>query len=165
LYDFINDSKSETFEKIKIRKTTKNNIIEKKEELLKKLIENSPREIMKFIDKSSLDKILEIAVLEHAAKIDTVVTTDLHRLIRLPKSLHGKSSWICQPVSLDNLSEYAPLTEAVAFKEGELRLYVKRTPKIFISGEYFGPFKEEIVELPMTIAMYLLCKKVARVAS
>jgi DNA primase small subunit len=163
LYDFINDSKIETFENIKIRKTIKNEIIEKKEELLKILIEGNPREIIKFVDKSSLDKIMEVAVWEQAAKIDTVVTTDLHRLIRLPNSLHGKSSWICQPVSLDKLPEYSPLTSAVAFKEGRLRLYVKRTPKIFISGEYFGPFEEERIELPMSVSMYLLCKRAARV--
>jgi DNA primase small subunit len=163
LYDFINDSKIETCENLKIRKTTEKNLVEKKEEVLKTLIEGNPKEIMKFVDPSSLDKIVEIAVREHAAKIDTVVTTDLHRLIRLQNSLHGKSGWICQPISLDKLSEYTPSTEAVAFKEGELRLYIKRTPKIFISGECFGPFEDEIVKLPMSISMYLLCKKAARV--
>lgn len=47
------------------------------------------------------------------SEIDEPVTTDVHRLIRFPMSLHGKSGLMVLPVPLDGLEEFDPLVSAV----------------------------------------------------
>jgi hypothetical protein len=52
---------------------------------------------------------------------------------------------------------------AIAFKEGYEKVYIKRAPEISILGEKYGPFEEETQELPLSVALFLLCRKSARV--
>ncbi len=92
-----------------------------------------------------------------------MVTTDLRRLIRLPNTLHGKTGWLAQSVPLDDLADYDPLSSAIAFTEGVEKVYIRSTPKIAIGGETYGPFEEETRELPLAVAMFLLCRGAARV--
>jgi DNA primase small subunit len=104
-----------------------------------------------------------VAAKEQASHIDTVVTTDLRRLIRLPNTLHGKTGWLAQSVPLDDLADYDPLSSAIAFTEGMEKVYIGSAPKIVIGGETYGPFEEESRELPLAVAMFLLCRGAARV--
>ena len=103
------------------------------------------------------------AIKEQAADIDTVVTTDIHRLIRLPNTLHGKTCWQGQTVNLETLPDYDPMASAIAFKSGEVDLYVHHAPKIRISDKEYGPYDEEKVTVPMDVGIFLLCKKGASV--
>jgi DNA primase small subunit len=41
------------------------------------------------------------------------VTTDIHRLIRLPNSLHGGSGLRVVPIDLDGLDAFEPLRDAL----------------------------------------------------
>lgn len=50
---------------------------------------------------------------EQAAPIDEPVTTDVHRLIRLPGSLHGGSGLIVTPIDREELPSFDPLNDAV----------------------------------------------------
>jgi DNA primase small subunit len=106
---------------------------------------------------------MAVSVKEQAADIDTVVSTDIHRLIRLPNTLHGKTGWQVQTVPVDRLADYDPLTSAIAFKEGTERVYVRSAPKVRIGDTEYGPYSDEAVEVPTAVAMFLLCKKGARV--
>lgn len=59
------------------------------------------------------------AFVEHKVRgtgpaIDEPVTTDVHRLIRLPGSLHGATGLIVQVIDRDRLSDFDPLQAAVA---------------------------------------------------
>jgi len=127
------------------------------------LTERHPSSIIKYIDNKSLDKLMDAAVKEQASAIDTVVTTDLRRLIRLPNTLHGKTGWLSQGVPIDDLADYDPLSEAIAFTEGTETVHVRRAPEIRIGDETYGPYEDERVELPLAVAMFLLCRRVARV--
>ena len=118
---------------------------------------------MKYLNPKSLERMMEAAVGEQASAIDTVVTTDLRRLIRLPLTLHGKTGWLTQKVPIEELADYDPLLSAIAFAEGTERVYIRRAPEITIAGERYGPFEEEAAELPTAVAMFLLCRKAARV--
>ena len=106
---------------------------------------------------------MEIAVKEQASAIDTVVTTDIHRLIRLPGTLHGKTGWLAQTVPIDELEDYDPLTSAIALNGGTEKVYVRRAPRFSIGDGSYGPYEGEKVELPLAAAVFLLCKKAARV--
>jgi DNA primase small subunit len=100
-------------------------------------------------------------VQRQAAMIDPVVTMDVHRLIRLPRSLHGKTGLQVVPLPVSALEKFDPLQEAVAFPEGRVDVYVTEAPAFRLGNEVFGPYRRERVELPMAAGIYLLCKKAA----
>lgn len=97
-----------------------------------------------------------------ASLIDTVVTTDIHRLIRLPFTLHGKTGLKSMKVPAQSLESFDPLKEAIAFKEGTVRLFVNDTPAFRIGDQEYRPYHLEKVELPTAVAVYLLCKRAAK---
>ena len=101
---------------------------------------------------------------EKAAKIDTVVTTDIHRLIRMNGTLHGKTGLKKVEFPAKNLQDFDPFTGAVAFKKGKAKVLVFDAPEFTLSGETLGPYKNQTVELPIAAAVMLICKKRAEVA-
>lgn len=163
LYDFIGRVAPEVLKDMKLGRAATQNILENREEILSLLTERHPSGIVKYIDTKSLDRLMQAAVKDQASAIDTVVTTDLRRLIRLPNTLHGKTGWLSQGVPIDGIADYDPLIEAIAFTEGTEKVHVRRAPEIRIGDETYGPYDDESVELPLAVAMFLLCKKVARV--
>ncbi|OFX16807.1 hypothetical protein A3K71_04510 [archaeon RBG_16_50_20] len=94
------------------------------------------------------------------AKIDTVVTTDIHRLIRMPETLNGKTGLKAAMVGLDRLEEFDPFSEPAVF-EGTQTIRVMEAPQLRIRDQTFGPFSDEKVELPLSAAVLLVAKGVA----
>jgi DNA primase small subunit len=108
-------------------------------------------------------RIIHWVVDQQSAKIDTVVTTDIHRLIRLAGSLHGKTGFMKTQVPFNSLDKFDPLREAIAFKDGEAVVNIVETPEFRIGDTVYGPFKNDShVELPTAAAVFLLCKGVAQ---
>lgn len=163
LYDYINDATPDAIKALKLGRATTANLLEHRDEILRLLMERHPSSIVRYVDPKALERLMEAAVKEQASAIDTVVTTDVHRLIRLPNTLHGKTGWLAQTVAIDDLEDYDPLASAIAFTDGTERVYVRRAPRFRIGDETYGPFEEERVELPLAAALFLLCKKAARV--
>ena len=102
---------------------------------------------------------------EKAAKIDTVVTTDIHRLIRMNGTLHGKTGLKKVEFPAKDLQTFDPFTGAVAFKKGITKVLVSDAPEFRMSGETLGPYKNQTVEMPVAAAVMLICKKRAQVAN
>ena len=98
------------------------------------------------------------AIDRKAAKIDTVVTTDVHRLIRLPGTLNGHTGLMTMQVPRERLDEFDPFRDSLAF-HGEMKILVKDCPKFQLAEREFGPYSGEEVELPSYAAMLLLCKR------
>ncbi|MEM2942942.1 MAG: DNA primase small subunit PriS [Candidatus Bathyarchaeia archaeon] len=48
-----------------------------------------------------------------AVSIDTVVTSDIHRLIRLPETLNGKTGLKAMHVKIEELATFSPLTQGI----------------------------------------------------
>jgi DNA primase small subunit len=92
--------------------------------------------------------------------IDTVVTTDIHRLIRMPGTLNGKTGLKATMLPLDGLENFDPFDEPVVFR-GTQKVHVRRAPEIRIKDQRFGPFENEEVELPLAAAVLLVAKGVA----
>jgi DNA primase small subunit len=108
-------------------------------------------------------KIIQWIVDRQSAKIDTVVTTDIHRLIRLAGSLHGKTGFMKTQVPSNSFSEFDPLKESIAFKEGQAVVDITETPEFRIGDTVYGPFKNAShVELPTAAAVFLLSKGAAQ---
>ena len=97
------------------------------------------------------------AVEKKSAKIDSVVTTDIHRLIRMPGTLNGHTGLLAMKVPEERLDEFDPFTEPIAF-DGEMKVKVKESPSFRLGEERLGPYRDEIVELPSPAAVLLLCK-------
>ncbi len=106
-------------------------------------------------------KIAECAISSQAASIDTVVTTDLHRLIRLPATIHGKTGLKVVTIETGELEAFDPLKEAIAFAKGTMSIRITEAPAFRLGEQTYGPYRDEKVELPTAAAMSLLCKKVA----
>ncbi|MCW4051556.1 MAG: DNA primase small subunit PriS [Candidatus Bathyarchaeota archaeon] len=163
LYDYISEAKPEEIKKLKLGRKASSNIINNKEQVLETLMERHPSNITPLIDPKSLKTVLNEALGLQASEIDTVVTTDIHRLIRLPNTLHGKTGWQVQTIPYGALPDYDPLVKSVVMSGSPVKLEFKRAPKIQLKGEGYGPYNEEEVTLPMEAALFYLCKKGARV--
>jgi DNA primase small subunit len=94
------------------------------------------------------------------AKIDTVVTTDVHRLIRMPGTLNGKTGLKATIVGLDSLEEFDPFYEPIVF-EGTQKVEITEAPELRLRDRTFGPYVNEKVELPLAAAVLLVAKGVA----
>lgn len=108
-------------------------------------------------------KIVEHSVKSQSANVDTVVTTDTHRLIRLAGTLHGKTGLKKVEFPISGIDDFDPFKSAIAFKEGTATVFVSDSPEFRISNEVFGPYKNRKVELPTAAAALLVCKKRAKV--
>ncbi|MCI4321598.1 MAG: hypothetical protein L3K05_04750, partial [Thermoplasmata archaeon] len=60
-----------------------------------------------------LDVVVARAALAVQGETDAPVTTDIHRLIRLPGSLHGGTGFRVLPIAIDRLEEFDPFTVAL----------------------------------------------------
>jgi DNA primase small subunit len=99
-----------------------------------------------------------------SAKIDTVVTTDIHRLIRLADTLHGKTGFLKVEFPVSTTASFDPFKDAIAFKEGTATVNVSDAPEFRLGDELFGPYRDKKVELPTAAAVLLICKGRAEVA-
>jgi len=170
VYDFIASTPPEEIKRYKFGRKLTSLLIDERDKALIILEESHPSMLLKAVDvgdeerlMADLSRLMEIAVKEQAAEIDTVVTTDIHRLIRLPNTLHGKTGWQVQTIQLDSLPDYDPMTSAIAFRSGEAKIYVRHAPKVRIADTEYGPYTQETVTVPLAVAMFLLCKKGARI--
>jgi len=105
--------------------------------------------------------VIESAAKKSGATIDPSVTTDIHRILRLPGTLHGKTGLLKKRCT--DLESFSPLDDAVALGREPMKIFVDNSPQFTLMGEQFGPFKSEHVELPTMAAVYLLGQDMAKV--
>jgi DNA primase small subunit len=143
----------------------KNNVLLKnRETVIKRGINDGRWESISGVSFQTWLKLAEHARYLQSAKIDTVVTTDVHRLIRMNGTLHGKTGLKKIEFPANNLQDFDPFAGAVAFKKGEVKVMVSNVPEFRLGGETFGPYKNETKELPVAAAVMLICKGRAKVA-
>ena len=119
---------------------------------------------IKGVGKKNWQKIIQWIIEHESARIDTVVTTDIHRLIRLGGSLHGKTGFPKTEVTVTSLDRFDPLKDAIAFKEGQADVRIRKAPKFRIGDTYYGPYRKETeAELPTAAALFLICRGAARI--
>jgi len=109
----------------------------------------------------NFDNFIREIVEKLSVKIDAMVTTDIHRIFRLPNTLHGSTGMIKK--SCKDLLSFNPLIDAVVLSEEPLKIFVDHSPIFTLNGNLFGPYKSEIVNLPIMTAVYLIGKGVAEV--
>jgi len=89
---------------------------------------------------------------------DEPVTTDIHRLIRLIGSLHGKTGLMVKEIDIDRFKDFNPLVDAIpnTFKENEVKIISKDKVEIELGGEKYRVEGEEIV--PEYVAIFLIAR-------
>jgi len=164
LYDYLSAATEENIRSLRLSRRSTDNILQHRDKILDILVTKHPSNLIpSLIDPNSLDKLLGEALKLQASEIDTVVTTDIHRLIRMPYTLHGKTGWQVQTIPYRQLPSYDPFLEAVVVRGGEVRLEFSHAPKIKILDTWYGPYDQEEATLPLEAALFFLCKKGARV--
>lgn len=161
LYNLILNAKD--YEKIGLRKNVVEILVKNKDILLNNLENGKGIDVVKGVGSKNWKKIIEFCANHQAAKVDTVVTTDIHRLIRLPNTLHSKTGLKKVEVPISNIKNFDPFKSAVAFKEGTATIFVSDAPEFRLGDEIFGPYKNQKVELPSAAAALLICKGRAEV--
>ncbi|NOR77980.1 MAG: DNA primase catalytic subunit PriS [Methanophagales archaeon] len=110
-----------------------------------------------------LSKSSEAKYSAYADKPDAPVTADIKRLIRLPTSLHGKSSLEVKPLSIDTFDDFDPLVDAVAFGDSLIEISVTRNSSITMKGESYDVEEGEVASVPEHVALYFMCRGVAEI--
>jgi DNA primase small subunit len=163
MYKFLADATKEDLLKIGVTKKSASALTKNKDASLKRCIEQNLWGSVNDVGYETWMHIAEHVKDREAAQIDTVVTTDIHRLIRANGTLHGKTGLLKVEFPVKELDKFDPFVGAVAFKEGTAKVQVSEAPEFKLSGETFGPFKNQTAELPMGAAVLLILKGRAEV--
>ncbi|MFX0073698.1 MAG: DNA primase small subunit domain-containing protein [Candidatus Hermodarchaeota archaeon] len=153
---------------------TINSLLNYKDDFLE-MISNNKRNMwaLEGFTPNTWKKLLKCVVKEIGAEIDIPVTIDIHRLIRYPGSLHGKTGFKVQEIFLDEFDDFNPLNESkehldpIVFlgkkETHKLEIIENNVPVTKIKGKKYGPYvKGDIIEVPHHIAVFLLCREVAK---
>ena len=159
---FLQKASKEDFKLIGIKN---NALLNNKDAAITRCINEGRWESVSGVSVQTWLRLAEYARDMQSAKIDTVVTTDVHRLIRMNGTLHGKTGLKKVEFPAKNLQDYDPFTGAVAFKKGEVRVLISEVPEFKMGGETLGPYRNETKELPVAAAVMLICKGRAKVAN
>ena len=153
----------------RINQTLDNLKLQKGEELEKKLkelrldksnvkLKEENNDIFNSLSKGLQKNLVRIAVKEAAIFPDEPVTGDVHRLIRLPGSLHGGSGLRVTTIKSKELEHFNPMVSAVAF--GEKPVKIRSIVKHPVSmGDIAKLMPETVVEVPEKAAIYFMARK------
>jgi DNA primase small subunit len=102
-------------------------------------------------------------VAAETAPIDEPVTTDTHRLIRLPGSLHGGSGLVVERLDRDELDAFDPLVDAVPerFTRRSVRIDVTDPGVVELDGDSFTLDAGE-QSVPECVGVFLMTRDRAR---
>jgi DNA primase catalytic subunit len=160
---FIVNATKESLNSVGLRRAEA--ILKNKKVIADRYIEENRWNNVKGVGAETWRKIAQQIKESEAANIDTVVTTDIHRLIRMNGTLHGKTGLRKVEFPLNLLTDFDPFKEAVAFKEGTARISISSAPEFRIGDKTYGPYENSTVELPTAAAVLLICKGRAEVVN
>ena len=101
---------------------------------------------------------VKIALKETAIHPDEPVTGDIHRLIRLPGSLHGGSGLKVTTMDSKKLERFDPMKDAIAFGNNLVRIRSIVSHPVTM-GDGLATLKpESVAELPEMAAIYFMAR-------
>ncbi len=160
---YILNSAKEGLIELGVSKKGADVLFKNKQAIVNRCIEEGRWDTVKGVGFETWMRIAEHVKDQEIAQIDTVVTSDIHRLIRANGTLHGKTGLLKAEFPVKDLDTFDPFVGAVAFKEGTAHVLVSDAPEFKLSGETFGPYKNQRVELPTAAAVLLILKGRAEV--
>ncbi|MCP4647931.1 MAG: DNA primase catalytic subunit PriS [bacterium] len=108
-----------------------------------------------------LQKIIEDEMKLESVDVDTGVTIDTKRLIRVPDTLHGSTGLMAK--KLDRIEGFEPYRDALAFGEEPMKIRAKQDlpEQEFANSTMEKIGKEEEKEVPKSYGIYLILKDAA----
>lgn len=161
--DFVFNAKAQDYKDIGLKGNVAEAMVKCRTAVLRNLDESHPWETIKGVGPETWKKIVEHFVISQSSNVDTVVTTDTHRLIRLESTLHGKTGLKKTEFPVPTIEDFDPFKSAIAFKKGTATVLVSDTPEFRLGDQTFGPYTNQKVELPTAAALLLICRKRAEV--
>ncbi|MCW4018708.1 MAG: hypothetical protein NWF00_08560 [Candidatus Bathyarchaeota archaeon] len=161
---FIAESTKDDLREIGISKRGVDVLYKSKDAVLHRCIEEERWDTVKGVGFETWMRIAEHVKNREISQIDTVVTTDVHRLIRANGTLHGKTGLLKIEFPVKQLDTFDPFEEAVAFKKGTAQIVVSNAPQFSLRGETFGPYKNQTVTVSTAAAVLLILKGRAKLA-
>ncbi len=135
--------------------------IEKKENIF--LREGTAKyEVMDERDKTVLQAISRRVVTSESSEIDEPVTTDVHRLIRFPLSLHGKTGLRVLPLTIDGFRGFDPLRDAIpdCFRDGSVKVNAHSDAKVTFDGDVVK-LSQGVNDVPPYVAIFSVAQRIA----
>jgi DNA primase small subunit len=112
--------------------------------------------------KDILNKVIE----EISVEIDERVTVDLHRLIRMPNTIHGKTGLKVTSMNYEDLENFEPYRDSIVFKKGYAKIKYKVKadfPKIIMDETEYDLQNIENKPIPLFLALYLALNEYATI--
>jgi len=106
-------------------------------------------------------KLVDQVVMANAALIDEAVTTDVHRVFRMPGTLHGNSGLLKMRVG--SIDAFDPEKDPVILGNQSTTVFIDFAPEFFLKGMKFGPYESSAVQIPIYAAVFLLARGLGRV--
>jgi DNA primase small subunit len=87
---------------------------------------------------------------------DEPITLDIHRLFRLPGSLHGGTGLLCRGVPLDELAGFDPLRDALAFGFEPIEVHALQDADVELAGQRVTMREGANVNVPEAHAVHFI---------
>lgn len=111
---------------------------------------------------ASFQETLESVSEKIGVRIDPNVTTDIHRIFRLPGSINSKSG--LTKIFCQDLAKFDAYQDAVFLSGDSVEVLANCPIELKLKGKKFGPYLNENVTLPTYAAVYMICRKLATIA-
>jgi len=111
---------------------------------------------------SSFQKTLDDVSENIGVRIDPNVTMDIHRIFRLPGSINSKSG--LTKIQCNDLTKFDPYVEASFLSDDTVEVIANSPIQFSLKNKKFGPYSNEKITVPTFAAVYMICKKLARMA-
>lgn len=116
-------------------------------------------ELFNSLGKSFKKKLVRVALKEAAIYPDEPVTGDVHRLIRLPGSLHGGSGLRVTALDSKTLENFEPMKNAVVFGNKPVKIRSIVNHPVTMGNNIAKLTPESVVEVPEMAAVYFMARK------
>ena len=121
-------------------------------------LKDSNDNIFNKLPKTPKNRFVRIALKETAIHPDEPVTGDIHRLIRLPGSLHGGSGLRVTTMDSKKLETFNPMKDAIAFGDNLVKIRSIVNHPVTM-GDGLATLKpESVVDLPEMAAIYFMAR-------
>jgi len=132
------------------------NFFQSNEKLLVQKGRFSPHPAGKSVMKAYADMVIE----DQNSHIDEPVSTDINRLIRLPKSIHGGSGLQVTPIEIDKIEEFNPTVDAVPsfFTKGNVTLKITNGGEITINNKTVNVETGDTATVSKEVAVFMMAR-------
>lgn len=142
-----------------IKKKQAQALIEKRKTVLEKMSEGVLYSVPNAGDKVSerfWNSLIDFSRQQNSLAIDRQTSVDLHKILRVPDTIHGGTGLLAKSISLEELKGFDPFVNAVVFSEEPVKVFINKAPKFSLGGARFSAFNEIEEELPLNAAIFLI---------